>query len=67
MYSFPEQFKTEMSYGEFLQRVEDERRVGQTVLRDSRKDTGLFDKIQPHITAPEFFHEISDLEEVELL
>ena len=45
MYSFPEQFKREMTYGDFLQLVEDERRVGQTVLRDARKGTGLFEKI----------------------
>ena len=67
MYSFPKQYEKDMTYAEFLEKLQNERRVGTIALKDSRKDTGLFDKILSNITAPEFYHDISELDSVELL
>ena len=56
-----------MTYGEFLTNVKSEQYYGSYVLKDDRKDTGLQTKILKEILMPEFYHEVAELEGIELI
>jgi hypothetical protein len=56
-----------MSYGDFISKLQNESYFGTYVLKDDRKDTGLQTKILKEILMPEFYHEVAELEGIELI
>ena len=56
-----------MSYGDFISKLQNESYSGTYVLKDDRKDTGLQTKILKEILMPEFYHEVAELEGIELI
>ena len=66
-YSFSEPSKTEMPYGQFLIDVANEPFFGSLTLKESRRDSALQEKIMSQILMPEFYHEVSELEDIELI
>ena len=57
----------EMTYGEFYSMLKNETYYGSYVLKDDRKDTELQAKILKEILMPEFYHEVAELEGIELI
>lgn len=66
-YSFNDPSKLEMKYGDFLTQVANEPFFGSLVLKENRRDSVLQEKIMSQITMPEFYHEVSELEDIELI
>ena len=56
-----------MTYGEFINNVRNESYAGSYILKDDRKDTGLQQKVLKEILIPEFYHEVAELEGIELI
>jgi hypothetical protein len=56
-----------MTYGEFYSMLKNETYYGSYVLKDDRKDTELQAKILKEILMPEFYHEVAELEGIELI
>ena len=66
-YSFSHTTLKEMSYGQFLALQQQEKSPGSFVLKDDRREGGLIEKIIGDIELPEFYHDISELEGIELI
>jgi hypothetical protein len=56
-----------MTYGEFYSMLKNETYYGSYVIKDDRKDTELQTKILKEIMMPEFYHEVAELEGIELI
>ena len=56
-----------MTYGDYFNKLKDETYYGSVVIKDDRKDTGLQTKILKEILMPEFYHEVAELEGIELI
>ena len=67
LFSFPRFHEKEMTYKEFLDRFYSETKSGQIVIKDGRNSTGLIQKILMNITLPEFYHDVAEIEGIELL
>lgn len=66
-YTFNKNSNKEMTYGEFIELIQNEKYFGTAVLKDDRRDTGLQSKILKEILMPEFYHEVAELEGIELI
>ena len=66
-YSFSEPSKQEMPYGQFLKEVANEPFFGSLTLKENSRDSDLQAKIMRQILMPEFYHEVSELEDIELI
>lgn len=67
LFSFPRFHEKEMTYKEFLDKFYKESKSGQIVLKDGRNSTGLIEKILMNITLPDFYHDVAEIEGIELL
>jgi hypothetical protein len=56
-----------MKYGDFLTQVAIEPFFGSLTLKENRRDSSLQESIMSQISMPEFYHEVSELEDIELI
>lgn len=64
VYSFPEAYRREMTYGEFLDMYSKEDFPSQVVMRTSE---GMAEKLMPVIKMPTFYSNIAELEGIEIM
>ena len=56
-----------MTYGQFLEAASKEAYHGSVVMRESRRDSAMQENLMKAIQLPEFYHEVSELEDIELI
>jgi hypothetical protein len=66
-FSFSDQSRTEMPYSAFLSKITDEAYYGLVSLKEDRRDSPIQEKIMSQIMMPEFYHEVAELEDIELI
>lgn len=64
VYSFPEAYKTEVTYKEFLDLYDKEEFPSQVVMRTS---AGMAEKLMSKIKMPTFYSNIAELEGIEIM
>lgn len=67
LYSFGLSARTMVPYAQFLQAFKSEKFPGMVVMKDDTRENGIAAKLLQDVIIPPFYHDISELEGVEIM